>query len=238
MNGLFASSTLNPIKQTVTTGAAALCAINSKYFIDKGLELVADPTPLIEARDSIVNIWSATKDFFKSIEPYQPLAAGVTIISKAIWKTKTRGQLNRDIKTRANTLAILKDLKKKKGIDCSNRIGELRQELQSKKDDRIHSVLSVAQLGSLFFSHPGSNVWNFANTLYGRLFSLRHTNLANRPITAALGAISALGTVTSLLKVTGTITGAHPLSHLIIGASFVGMAIESGLMVKNWLFKR
>lgn len=228
----------NTFKTTSNIAALSVCAENFKYFAYKGLELASDPASrLSEIKDTVSSIWTSSKDFFKSIEPYQPWAAGAMIIGKALWKTTTKSQIQKDIKAKKNKLLILKHLHNSKVKDFSQKITALEGDVRSKQDDLTLSALSVAQLGSLFFSHPGSNIWNGMNTLYGRLFSLRNTKLTNAPATMALGVISALGTATSLLRITGAITGDEPLSHLIIGTSFVGMAIESSLMIKNWLFR-
>lgn len=238
MNGLFSTSTLNTARTASSLAALGLCVENFKYFAYKGLELASDPASrLSEIKDIVSETWSNAKVFFKSIEPYQPWAAGAMIVGKALWKTTTKSQIQKEIKAKQNRLAILIHLHNSNVKDFSQKITDLKYDVRSRKDDLTQSALSVAQLGSLFFSHPGSNIWNSLNTLYGRLFSLRNTNLTNAPMTLALGTISALGTITSLLKITGAITGDEPLSHLIIGTSFVGMAVESALMIKNYLFR-
>jgi len=214
---------------TTNSIASSFSENNLKYYIGK------IPFGLSEVKEAVSQIWSSTKDFFKSIEPYQPLAATATILGKAIWKSSTRNRIAKEIKHKINTLFVLQDLHNSKAVDCSLKIDMLQREIREKKDSQVHSFLSVLQLGSLLFPHPGSNVYNSLNALSGRIFATRNLSMTEAPLTTALSLVSAAGITASILKQTSLITGDASLCHLVLGASFIGMGIETGIMIKNWI---
>lgn len=189
------------------------------------------------------NLWGSTKHFFDSIEPFQPLVATLTIIGKAGWKSMLKKKISGEIRGLKNRIGILREIHKNRKTDGSKRIGELKYQLECAKNEKVHILIASCQLGSLLFPHPGSNVWNSGNTLFGRIYSIRHhfahsSFAPSNQVNGTLGTLSALGTATALLKQTGTLLEYTPFCHAIIGASFVAMAIESAILVKNWIRSR
>lgn len=192
-----------------------------------------------DVKNFIDGIWGSTKDFFKSIEPYQPFVATLTILSKAAWKARSKKKVSAEIRDLENRIKILKAVHRDRGTDGTRTIVQRKYQLNCAKTDQLHTLIASLQLGSLIFPHPGSNIWNSGNTLFGRISSIRHhfahaSLEPSNPMNGKLGTLSALGTATALLKQTGTIQEYNPLCHVIIGASFVAMAIETSLMIKNW----
>lgn len=235
MTNLCSANSLYIYNAVLKGAAAILCGDYFKFCLNMGVKLGVIPPRAEAVRGAVCDLWTTTKDFFKWIEPYQPLAATLTILSKAAWKTKTTAQFARDIKKKKNKLTMLTNLQKATQRDCSHKIAELKQDIQRKKDESLQSFFAIGQLGSLWYPHPGSNVWNSVNTLSARFFSMRRLNLRKAPLATVLGLISAAGTAASFLKQTGMTGGQSPFHHVILGASFVGMALETGLMFKNWL---
>lgn len=185
--------------------------------------------------------WGLVKDFFKSIEPYQPAVATISILSKAAYKSKLRVVKEKNVRDLENRLKVIRAVEREKGVPLT-KSKALVYLLQKEATDQLHIRIAMMQLGSLFFSHPGSNFWNSSVTMFGRLASIEHyyKHMDEEPtnkLNAILGVTSVLGTGVALLKQIGAIEEYTPLCHGIIGLSFVSMAVETALMVKNWLGK-
>lgn len=206
---------------------------------------MAHPALNINPFSSYINLaqtgWGIVKNFFKSIEPYQPAVATISILSKAAYKSNLRVIKEKNVRDLENRLKIIRAVERERGVPLT-KSRAVEYLLQKEATDQLHIRIAIMQLGSLLFSHPGANFWNSSVTIFGRLASIEHyyKNLNEEPnnkLNAILGVFSVLGTGVALLKQIGAIEEYTPLCHGIIGLSFVSMAIETALMVKNWLGK-
>ncbi len=185
------------------------------------------------------HLFNAAKTFFKEkVEPCQPLVATITIVAKAIYKSRAKKQISEKIERLKGHLRLIHSSEEKDHF--SPVIERLEYQLKRTETDQIHTRIAFLQLFSLLFAHPGSNFWNSIITLIGRLFSIRHhfTHIEEDPqnkMNGVLGIISTMGTIAALLKQTGAIQEYPLICHAMIGASFISMAIEGSLMAKNWL---
>ncbi|MBX7067604.1 MAG: hypothetical protein K1X28_10280 [Parachlamydiales bacterium] len=191
--------------------------------------------------ETIQNTWGLVKNFFNYIEPYQPTFATFSILSKAAYKSNLRPTKERTIRNLENRLRVVKAIERDRRVplEQSRAITYL---LRKEATDQLHIRIALMQLASLGFQHPGSNFWNSSVTLFGRAASIEHyfKHTDHDPmnkIHGTLGIFSALGTGVALLKQIGVIAEYTPLCHGIIGLSFVSMAVETALMLKNWFWK-
>lgn len=226
------------IKMVPPEPARFLQADPLKYIFNSTEELDPVSPSTQEIKDTVYNLWISTKKKFKAMEPYQPLTSTITILGKAVWKLRMKRNIIRSIQRDKNKLRILESIHRSEIKNCSKKITELQKEIRKKKEDLFHSEFAIAQLGSLAFPHPGSNVWNSINTLSHRLLSMRRICLMKAPMAAVLGAVSVAGTTISLLKQTGLVDEDSSFCHVVLGASFIGWGIETGIMIKKWLFNR
>ena len=213
--------------------------------------LTLEEIPLLKkiAQENILtptlSVWNKTKSFFKLIEPYHPAAASFFVVSKALWRNLSHQGLKKKIKESRTSLYALKAIRKTTGIRCDRKIKELKKYLYGTKYTMKDASFSYLQLGSLFFPHPGSNVWNSVNNLAGKIASICHhlgfpTNKpiapeCLSPLHATLSGVQLLGITTSLLKQTGNSHGDHLVEKGFIAGSFLAMGIETAITAKNWV---
>ncbi len=190
---------------------------------------------------------TSTRSFFKDLEPYHPVAASCTIISKIFWKQYSTPRLSKDIKELEKSRSILTVLAKKKIID------KKLLERHNKKIDISKHSLQLSWFDylsglSLLYPHPGANIWSSMNNLTGKCFSIYHHTIplvysglqmrtgAATPL--ALNILHALGALQSLTKELGLIQGNDSVSQTINAASFTAMAIGFVIMAQERFFRK
>lgn len=108
-------------------------------------------------------------------------------------------------------------------------------ERETKKTDLSNTVLSILQLPSLLYAHPGSNAWNSLTNLAGRFLSLKLAIKKESTLEMALGAIAGIGTLSSLLEQTGIAHEDNPITDCAIMAAMVVHTVEFLFMAKNYI---
>jgi hypothetical protein len=194
-------------------------------------------------------VWSGTKAILHAAEPYQPLIAAGLIVGKLGWNTYRYEPLRKEVSVLQGRLNTLKRFVKDHPDDpqtarVSDRIQQLEAEV-IEKERRLDLIkLTLGQVPSLLFPHPGANVWNSAHSIVNRTVQMHY--VAHPPSTrcrrieaiAALagGTLAVLGTAASLLRQVGAVDPGNPACSLLINLAMGVYAIEGVIMAKNWLF--
>lgn len=171
------------------------------------------------------------KRVFKKIEPLQPILSSLSIVGKIFWKRLKKPKLHQEIQD-------LKALLKRKKLSPQEK-KKLEHTLLEKEHEKTISAMALLQMGSLAFSHPGSNIWNSVHSLTTRTLSLRYIlqqaahqpHLLKTSFDITLSALSISGTAATLLKQLGAIDEENSGFHSVMIASFIGMGVETLLLL-------
>ena len=184
--------------------------------------------------------WGQTKKLSLFLEPYQPALATGLITGKVGWKFYKKQEWKNEIRKLNTRIAVVKLLYKS---DITPIRRERLRLLLSRQRELMSQLKSTAiscwQIPSLFFDHPGSNVWNSTFNILNRGIQMQEgradakAGLLKKILFIAAGTISLLGITASLMRQINWIDKDNQASHIAIGSAFAVHSIESLLMAKN-----
>lgn len=185
---------------------------------------------------SLGKSWTSTT--VKTVAPYQPYIAALSIIGKTAWKYQSEQKLKKevsDLTIRINRLnAIAKTRSGEDAESIKNKVHELSY-LRKEKQYQIEiGRLTFWQIPSLFFAHPGANPYQSLHQIYQRGVLINHQaseeagNLTTIA-TIAAGSISILGTAASLLRLTGAIDPSNSIAGYMANAALTVHLVEGSL---------
>lgn len=217
--------------------------------------------------------WGNVKTWISVAEPYQPWIAGGLIVGKLGWRFYRQKPLEREIKKlneRIQRNAAILNISletlhemKRNSVDLSegpdeimlrDRIRNLQllqqnllKDLKEKKQERSDSLLTLGEIPSFFFAHPGANSYQSIHYMVGRTIQMRRVA---RPVSGApstfgsrlkkaaklsMGLISMAGTGASLGRSMKWIAEDNRTSHLLSGLAIGVHALEGVILVINTL---
>jgi len=212
--------------------------------------------------------WNAVKNGIKILEPHQPAIAGGLILAKLAWRIYKQQPLQREIdkidheikrysavllylsKSAKNIQKLRNDrppspeeillLRRIKKIEISR--ADVQVELEEKKRQMSYAALTFGQLPSLFFDHPGSNMYQTIHHIVGRWMQIQHVARPIRPIQATMGSriknalilaggiISMAGTAASFCRMTRIVAADNRMSHIFSMLAIGVHALEGIIM--------
>lgn len=193
-------------------------------------------------------IWPPIKGAIRSMEPYQPAIAGALIVGKIGWQIYKRRSIKREIAQLDGHIdrlnAILKRVPLSEEIVEDVRLvkASYKAAREEKKRQMRVATFSFSQIPSLFFDHPGSNLYQSLHQIAGRgmqmHYDARPVRLApptllsriKRIAILAGSLISIAGTVVSIGRITKIIPKDQPWGHLVSGLAIGVHALEGALI--------
>jgi len=194
--------------------------------------------------------WQFVKELLKASEPYQPFVAGCLILGKLAWRIYKQKPLVREVQSLERRIAVVSGLIRSMTEEdrpvlpqTRERLRALKADLAEKKRQLSYTYLTFSQIPSLFFSHPGANIYQSLHQMVGRGVLMHHAAHPVRPnesvhsfkkiATLAGGLISLAGTAASLARMTGAVDANNQNSHYLSGAAILFHTLEGALIVKE-----
>jgi hypothetical protein len=182
-----------------------------------------------------------------ALKPYQGRIAGMQILGRVGWEVKKQITVTDNEKQLAR-IGALKEILKKQPHNTALKTRIENLETFKKERDLIHkrACLSVCDLASLVFDHPGKNIWKACTNLAGRALSLKTViqslkcpSLREVSIScsarAAISTIATVGTSAALAAQAGLVNGQDPTVQALTQAAFAISLTEMGITAKNWI---
>lgn len=217
--------------------------------------------------------WGDVKTLISVAEPYQPWIAGGLIVGKLGWRLYRQKPLEREIKKlneRIQRSAAILNVSldtlnemRRNSVDLSEepdeivvryRIQKLRllqrellKNLKEKKQERRDSFLTLGEIPSFFFNHPGANSYQSLHCIVGRTIKMHRaahpasavpSTIGSRLKKAAklsIGLISMAGTGASLGRSMKWIAEDNRTSHLLSKLAIGVHAVEGVILVIDTL---
>lgn len=187
------------------------------------------------------------------VRPYQPMISTGIILGKLIYHAMKMKTWNREIRSLQDDVRRLRGFLNSGRLDASRqqsvaqRMLELQAALNQKVEQKNKGILTFSQVPSLFFAHPGANVYQGIHHVVNRTVEVRRNitalegstrlaaNLGDTAILSA-GVMSIAGTVASVAKMVGVIGEENHLGVALATAATIVHALEGVLLAKKFLF--
>jgi len=203
---------------------------------------------LESVRSQFSYLMGAATDVVKAIEPYQPTIAVGIILGKIGWRLYQYKPMKREIETLSSRLHIRNAIVADPRLDPERaaRIRTEIRELKAKKLEKERQLditkLTLGQVPSLFFSHPGANEWTSTHQIVSRVVQMHHIAHSlpqeewsswKKGMYCALGVLALAGTSAALLRQTGMISENNAIATIVSRVGLGVSIIEGALIAKS-----
>ncbi len=193
-------------------------------------------------------MWKPLKGAIRTMEPYQPAVAAALILGKIGWQIYKQRSLKREIAQLEKKITRLSQM-----LNSGVLNGEVAEKVQLRRGDYLaaraekkrHEHLATftfSQIPSLFFDHPGSNLYQSVHQIASRGMQMHYDARPVRAAPPTLGSriqriaalaaslISVAGTLASIGQMTKIIPKDHPWGHLLSGLA-IGVHVLEGALI-------
>lgn len=207
--------------------------------------------PQIRSLSSLM--WEPLKGAIRTMEPYQPAIAAGLILGKIGWQIYKRRSLKREIAQLDEKIIRLSQILNSGALN-----GEVAEQVQllrgdyvaaraEKKRHKHLATFAFSQIPSLFFDHPGSNLYQSVHQIASRGMQMHYDARPVRAAPPTLGSriqriaalaaslISVAGTLASIGRMMKIIPKDHPWGHLLSGLAIGVHALEGALIALRTL---
>jgi hypothetical protein len=198
-------------------------------------------------------MWEPLKGAIRTIEPYQPAIAAGLILGKIGWQIYKRRSLKREIAQLDKEITRLSQILNSGALsmEVAEQVHLLRGDYVAARAEKKHhkhlATFAFSQIPSLFFDHPGSNLYQSVHQIASRGMQMRYDARPVRAAPPTLGSrvrriaalagslISVAGTLASIGRMTKIIPKDHPWGHLLSGLAIGVHALEGALITLRTL---
>ena len=160
--------------------------------------------------NSLYTGYEIIKKFIDFCRPYQPYISAGSILGKASWRAYKAKPLKNKIRILTNEIerrgmrieAIQKHMPER-AVALQEEINSLELVRRENVRELGEAALSLSQLPSLFFDHPGDNIYNNTYQIVAQSVQIHH---AARPLEQTDRAERRLKTLTKLVYLAGLLS--------------------------------
>jgi hypothetical protein len=198
-------------------------------------------------------MWKSLKGAIRTMEPYQPAIAAGLLLGKIGWQIYKRRSLKQEIAQLDKKIIRLSQILNSGVLngEVAERVQLVRGECVAaraeKKRDVHFATFAFSQIPSLFFDHPGSNLYQSIHQIASRGMQMHYDARPVRAAPPTLGSriqriaalaaslISLAGTLASIGRMTKIIPKDHPWGHLLSELAIGVHALEGALIIRRTL---